>query len=69
MKSSTERKKIIQQKKVDYKFLVLKGFIQDNLEEKIKNEILLVAYVVLQKSIIHQFEKNFLEEFKNICNI
>ena len=66
MKTPTERKKIIQQKKVDYKFLVLKGFIKDILEEKIKNEILLVEYVVLQKSIIHQFEKNFLEEFKNI---
>lgn len=69
MKTPTERKKRIQQKKVDYKFLVLKGFIKDNLEEKIKNEILLVAYVILQKSIVHQFEKNFLEEFKSICNI
>ena len=47
------------EKEKKYKYLILNELIKDNLVEIIKNEILIVVYVVLQKSIIHQFEKEF----------
>ena len=46
----------------DYQFFVFKNFITENLEEKIKNEILNIVYIILQQSIIHHFEKKFLED-------
>ena len=65
-KNPRQRKKIKQGK--TYQFFVFKNLIRENLEEKIKNEILNIVYVILQQSIIHQFEKKFLEEYMNkIC--
>ena len=46
-------------KQKEYKYLILNELIKDNMVEIIKNEILIVVYVVLQKSVIHQFEKEF----------
>ena len=51
--------KIGKEEQKEYKYLILKELIKDNMVEIIKNEILIVVYVVLQKSIIHQFEKEF----------
>ena len=51
--------KIGKEKQKEYKYLILNALIKENMVEIIKNEILIVVYVVLQKSIIHQFEKEF----------
>ena len=51
--------KIGKEEQKEYKYLILNALIKDNMVEIIKNEILIVVYVVLQKSIIHQFEKEF----------
>ena len=50
-------------KEKNYKYLILNELIRNNIEEIIKNEILLVVYVVLQNSIINQFEKEFIRGF------
>ena len=51
-------------KQKEYKYLILNELIKDNMVEIIKNEILIVVYVVLQKSIIHQFEKEFIDNYQ-----
>ena len=51
--------KIGKEEQKEYKYLILNALIKENMVEIIKNEILIVVYVVLQKSIIHQFEKEF----------
>lgn len=45
-------------------FTILFEEIKENLEKKVKNEIPIIVYIILQKSIIHQFEKIFLEEYQ-----
>jgi len=59
-KSERKEKKIKEGK--EYKFFIFKNFIKENLKGKIKNELLNIVYVILQKSIIHQFEKKLLKE-------
>ena len=51
--------KIGKEEQKEYKYLILNALIKENMVKIIKNEILIVVYVVLQKSIIHQFEKEF----------
>ena len=63
LKDKKKRKEIEPQKGKHYKFFVLKNLIKENIEEKIKNEILNITYIILQKSIIHLYEIKFLEEF------
>lgn len=45
-------------------FTILFGEIKESLEKKVKNEIPIIVYIILQKSIIHLFEKIFLEEYQ-----
>ena len=40
-------------------FLLFKAKIKDNLIKKLKNEIPIIIYVILQNSIFHHFEKIF----------
>ena len=47
-----------------FKYLILSELIRKNIIEIIKNEIPIVVYVLLQKSIIHQFEKEFIDKYQ-----
>lgn len=47
----------------DRNLLVLIEEIKTNLFKKIKNEIPIIIYIILQKSIIHEFEKIFIKNY------
>ena len=48
-------------KTIEQNFSLLISQIEDNLKIKIKNELLIILYLILQKSITHKFEKEFIE--------
>ena len=45
------------------KFMILIGNIKEKLKKVFTNEILLVIYIILQKSIIDKLEHLFVENF------
>ena len=54
--------KILEEKKSNNKhFLLLIEQIIDNIKVKIKNEIPTIIYILIQKSILHQYERKFME--------
>ena len=58
-----DQKKLEEKNSNNKLFLLLIEEIKVNLENRIKNEIPIIVYIILQKSIIHQFEKKFLEDY------
>ena len=56
-----ERKNIIKNKSSNNNLLLLMTKIEVNLKKRLKNEILIIIYMIFQKSIIHQFEKLFIK--------
>ena len=48
-------------KTIELNFSLLISQIEDNLKIKIKNELLIILYLILQKSITHKFENEFIE--------
>ena len=62
-KGKNDQKKLEEKNSNNKLFLLLIEEIKVNLENRIKNEIAIKVYIILQKSIIHQFEKKFLEDY------
>ena len=64
-----ENKEIKKKKKSSQnkQFLILIENIKSNIKNKAKNELILLIYVLLEKSIRHQFEQVFTEEIVKIC--
>lgn len=48
--------------------MILFKKIKENIKNKINNEIPIIVYIIIQKSIIHQFEIIFTEEYLKSLN-
>lgn len=59
-KINTEKEK---EKIIDDNFILLISQIEENLKLKIKDELKIILYLNLQKSIIHKFEKEFIKNY------
>ena len=66
-KTNTEKEKV-KEKIIDQNFILLISQIEDNLKIKIKNELMIILYLNLQKSIAHLFEKEFIKNYLKLLN-
>ena len=67
-KKANTKKEKEKEKIIDQNFILLISQIEDNLKIKIKNELMIILYLNLQKSIAHLFEKEFVENCLGLLN-
>ena len=67
-KKTNTKKEKVKEKIIDQNFILLISQIEDNLKIKIKNELMIILYLNLQKSIAHLFEKEFIKNYLKLLN-
>ena len=61
LENKKEKKNSLKKESFNKNLLLLITQIEVNLKKRLRNGILIAIYMVLQKSIIHQFEKLFIK--------